>query len=42
MKRLSVTVDDGTESKLNKIAKKMDRTISDTFRQIIKEYEINE
>lgn len=38
--RLSITFDDESLRKLNKICKKMNRTKSDTLRQLVKEYNL--
>lgn len=40
MNRFSVTFDDETLEKLDKIANKKDRNRSDTLRQLVKEYKI--
>ena len=40
MIRFSITFDDESLKKLDKISKKLDRTRSDTLRQIVKEYEL--
>lgn len=40
MNRFSITFDDDSLTKLDKIAKKLDRNRSDTLRQIVKEYKI--
>ena len=40
IERFSITFDSQTLAKLNKISKSMDRTRSDTLRQIVKEYNI--
>ncbi|MDE2588879.1 MAG: CopG family transcriptional regulator [Patescibacteria group bacterium] len=37
---ISISLDSESEDKLGKIAKKLDRNISDTVRQLIKEYEL--
>ena len=40
MIRLSITFDDKSLKKLNEISKKLDRTTSDTLRQLVKEYNL--
>lgn len=40
MKITTISLDEESESKLNRIAKKLDRNISDAVRQLIKEYEL--
>lgn len=40
MNRFSATFDDESLKKLDKICKKLDRTRSDTLRQIVKEYKL--
>jgi len=40
MNRLSITFDDESLKKLEKIKKKLDRSASDTLRQLVKEYKI--
>ena len=40
MERVSATFDSETLTKLNKICKQLDRTKSDTLRQLVKEYKI--
>jgi len=42
MERITITIDNETHAKLDKICKSMERTTSDTIRQIVKEYEIDE
>lgn len=37
---ISISLDSESERKLIDIAKRMDRTVSDTVRQLIKEFEI--
>lgn len=37
---ISISLDEESEQKLDKIAKKLDRNTSDTVRKIIKEYEL--
>jgi predicted DNA-binding protein len=39
-KIISVSLDDEAEQKLNKIVKKLDRSVSDSVRKIIQEYEL--
>lgn len=40
MERISITLETEHLDKLNKIAKTMDRTVSDTIRQLIKEWKV--
>lgn len=40
MNRFSVTFDDETLKKLDKITDKLDRNRSDTLRQLVKEYSL--
>ena len=40
MNRFSITFDDESLTKLDKITKKLDRNRSDTIRQLVKEYKI--
>lgn len=37
---ISVSLDDESEEKLTKIVKKLDRNVSDSIRQLIKEFKI--
>lgn len=37
---ISISLDDDSETKLEKIAEKLDRNKSDVVRQLIKEYEL--
>ena len=41
-KIISVSLDEDAENKLNKIVKKLDRSVSDSVRKIIQEYDLNE
>lgn len=41
-KIISVSLDEDAETKLNKIVKKLDRSVSDSVRKIIQEYELND
>ena len=40
LNRLSITFDDESLKKLQKIMKKLDRSASDTLRQLVKRYDI--